>query len=240
MRWSKFVRNVYEMAMCSDNAAAIGFSDDGLCLEVRDPKVLSEAILQKYFKHKNVSSFIRQLNNYGFKTIPVLMSSSIIHCFAHDNFRRGRLDLLEGVMRRGNVTDEAHKMGEKLESLKQRELDLDQRLTQLKRVNDQLSRQNCDLAEENKRLRSGWPVMQDALIRCPPSQQPQQSQQQQQHLQDYNRGGHRMHSGGGPNSEGHPQQQQQHQNGYLQQSDYATSVAEIMPFPAFSLFSDDM
>jgi len=166
IRWSKFVRNVYEMAICLDNSKAIGFSNDGLCLEIRDPKLLSSEILQKYFKHKNVSSFIRQLNNYGFKTIPVLLNSSVVHCFAHDYFRRERMDLLEGVTRRG-AGNETQKLSEKLHEMRQRDSEVDQRMKHLKRINEQLVQQNHDLFEENKRLKASWSVMQETIMRCP-------------------------------------------------------------------------
>ena len=57
------------MANAEDNGFAIGFSSDGNFLEIRDAKQLGEVVLPKYYKHRNVSSFVRQLNNYGFKTI---------------------------------------------------------------------------------------------------------------------------------------------------------------------------
>ena len=152
--------------MCPENSAAIGFSDDGLCLEIRDAKLLSSNILQKYFKHKNVSSFIRQLNNYGFKTIPVLLNSSVIHCFAHDYFRRDRMDLLEGVVRRG-AGNETQKISDKLHEMQQRDNEFEHRLQHLKRANDQLLLQNHELYEENKRLKASWAVMQETFMRYP-------------------------------------------------------------------------
>jgi len=182
-RWSKFVRNLYEMAASTHNAKAVGFSDDGLCLEIRDPKLLSSDVLQNYFKHKNVSSFIRQLNNYGFKTVPILMNSMIAHCFAHDYFQRGRLDMLEGVTRRSGT--ETAKLGDKLSGLKEKESQIIERMRQLKRSNEQLRRQNAELEEENKRLKTNWVAVQESLNKSRMFEQQNQQHQHQQHFQQH-------------------------------------------------------
>jgi hypothetical protein len=234
------------MAMCPDNVAAIGFSSDGMCLEISDVKLLGEAILQKYFKHRNVSSFIRQLNNYGFKTIPVLMSSSVAHSFAHENFQRGRPDLLEGVKRRGNVMDEAQKLTEQLFSLRQRDAELSQRNTHLSRMNEQLAKHNHELAEENKRLRMNWTAPPDHLARYAASHQ-QSHPQEYAHQTTMYRGAdgwvptRMIHSGGGPNAEAVPQplQQQQPPGSMLSHHDYPV-LSESVPFQTFPLFPDEM
>lgn len=152
------------MTIAPENARAVGFSDDGLCLEIRDTKWLSAEVLHKYFKHKNVSSFIRQLNNYGFKTIPLVMNSTLAHCFAHDCFRKGRVDLLEGVVRRGGpIANENNKVSEALHLMKEKESAAEERILKLKRTNDELRKQNEELLEENKRLKANWNVVQDTL-----------------------------------------------------------------------------
>lgn len=179
-RWSKFVRNLYEMAVNPVNARAVGFSSDGLCLEVRDAKMLSAEVLQKYFKHKNVSSFIRQLNNYGFKTVPVVMNSHVTHCFAHDCFQRDRIDLLEGVTRR-TASSDAQKIGERISALREKESEFEQHVTQLARMNEELKRQNAELMEENKRLKHNWMAVQDTLKSRMYEQQQVQPIQQPRH-----------------------------------------------------------
>ncbi|KAH9261277.1 hypothetical protein BASA81_000981 [Batrachochytrium salamandrivorans] len=50
------------------NEAAIGFDTTGVYLELRSHDVLSSVVLPKYFKTGSVTSFVRQLHNYGFRT----------------------------------------------------------------------------------------------------------------------------------------------------------------------------
>ena len=60
---------IVDMVNNESNAESIGFSNDGLSIEIRNTAKLGTEVLPKYFKHGNVSSLIRQLNNYEFKTI---------------------------------------------------------------------------------------------------------------------------------------------------------------------------
>jgi hypothetical protein len=93
-----FIPLLYEMVMNEDHAKAIGFSQSGLCVELRDATVLSGCVLKKYFKHNNVQSFVRQLNNYGFKSIGP--PNRPIPVFAHPCFQRDHIELLAHVKRK--------------------------------------------------------------------------------------------------------------------------------------------
>jgi hypothetical protein len=94
-----FVFTTYEMVNDPKNAMAIGFNDEGNVIEIRDLDLLSEKTLPLYFRHKNVTSFYRQLNSYGFRTTRSSMTN-VVHAFSHDLFRANRPELLSGISRK--------------------------------------------------------------------------------------------------------------------------------------------
>jgi hypothetical protein len=56
---------------------------------IKSGKKLEEKVLPHYFRHKHLSSFIRQLNMYKFSKVNKLAKEKNHMYFKNDHFRRG-------------------------------------------------------------------------------------------------------------------------------------------------------
>lgn len=73
------------------------WNDKGDCFVVKNEFMFASNIMPQYFRHKNFSSFVRQLNFYGFHK---RSSQSSLTSFHHPHFKRGRQDLLHLIQRK--------------------------------------------------------------------------------------------------------------------------------------------
>lgn len=90
-----FLTKTYDLIEGSGANHIVSWNDEGSGFIVWSPVEFSQFLLPRYFKHCNFSSFIRQLNTYGFKK-----SASNRWEFQHDKFRKGERHLLGEITRR--------------------------------------------------------------------------------------------------------------------------------------------
>ncbi|MCO5558864.1 hypothetical protein L7F22_012453 [Adiantum nelumboides] len=90
-----FLFKTYDMVDDATTDAVVSWNPTGTSFVVWDPQHLCLHLLPRYFKHSNFSSFIRQLNIYGFRK-----SDPDRWEFANRGFVRGQRHLLQGIRRR--------------------------------------------------------------------------------------------------------------------------------------------
>ncbi|GER51435.1 heat stress transcription factor HSFA9 [Striga asiatica] len=90
-----FLRKTYEMVDDPSTDSIISWGRAKASFVVWDPHRFSSELLPKHFKHRNFSSFIRQLNTYRFKKI-----NSDIWEFANEGFQHGKKHMLKHITRR--------------------------------------------------------------------------------------------------------------------------------------------
>ncbi|KAG5616892.1 hypothetical protein H5410_016716 [Solanum commersonii] len=94
-----FLTKTYQLIEDQSIDDVISWNEDGSTFIVWNPAEFAKDFLPKYFKHNNFSSFVRQLNTYGFrKVVPDRWE------FANDSFRRGERSQLIDIQRRKVVT----------------------------------------------------------------------------------------------------------------------------------------
>ncbi|PKU68328.1 heat stress transcription factor A-1-like [Dendrobium catenatum] len=90
-----FLTKCYDMVNDPATDDTVCWGDSENTFIIKDQHTFSRDLLPKYFKHSNISSFIRQLNTYGFRKV-----DHDKWVFKNDGFVKGQKVLLKTITRK--------------------------------------------------------------------------------------------------------------------------------------------
>ncbi|KAM5146298.1 LOW QUALITY PROTEIN: heat shock factor protein 3-like [Mantella aurantiaca] len=160
-----FLMKLWALLEDPSNGDVITWNWDGQNFCILDDQRFSKEILPKYFKHNNLSSFIRQLNMYGFRKVMSLESGLVrpergpAMEFQHPFFKKGRAELLEHIKRKISSSvksedaplsqDDLQKLASKLQNLKDGQDNMDEKLENMRRENEALWKEVSSLRRKH-------------------------------------------------------------------------------------------
>lgn len=98
-----FLTKCYDMVNDPATDDTVCWGDSENTFIIKDQHTFSRDLLPKYFKHSNISSFIRQLNTYGFRKV-----DHDKWVFKNEGFVKGQKVLLKTITRKKSTHNNIH------------------------------------------------------------------------------------------------------------------------------------
>ncbi|RKP27542.1 hypothetical protein SYNPS1DRAFT_12518, partial [Syncephalis pseudoplumigaleata] len=166
-----FLNKLYGMVNDASSNRLIHWSDMGTSFIVTRHEDFAREVLPRFFKHGNFSSFVRQLNMYGFHKVPHIQQGVLAADsedaeqweFMNPNFRRDQPDLLYLVQRkRGRALPEIqvaangraidlHQVLQELAAVKKHQMAISEDLREIQYENRQLWSEAVAARERHER-----------------------------------------------------------------------------------------
>ncbi|KDN51956.1 hypothetical protein K437DRAFT_217062, partial [Tilletiaria anomala UBC 951] len=137
----------------------ICWSPSGKTFFVPNQDTFSTHVLPRFFKHNRFTSFVRQLNMYGFHKVPHLHQGALVLAgeielweFMNENFQRDRPDLLQYVVRKNSCAGAGPSAGPNLANTSLHITTLWNTLQSIQRAQSDITRDLHHLSSAQTRL----------------------------------------------------------------------------------------
>ncbi|KAG2201848.1 hypothetical protein INT47_004405 [Mucor saturninus] len=161
-----FLNKLYNMVDDHTTDELIRWSEDGLSFIVVRHEEFAKKVLPRFFKHSNFSSFVRQLNMYGFHKVPHLQNGVLSTEgeterweFSNPHFQRNQPDLLLLVTRKKGRDSEEKETGtvdlhhilDEIAAIKKHQMSISNELKNVQTDNQVLWQENVASRERHHR-----------------------------------------------------------------------------------------
>ena len=149
---TNFVKKTCEMLNNKALSTIVAWTEDGKGFIILDIFAFTNTVLPAYFKHKKLSSFIRQLNMYGFNKLKE--DQEDVYLFSHSSFTRDDKESINSIRRKSSETlnslkkDDIVSMQERLQRFKTQQKSMETSLKNLECLYSQVIEQNQLLVTE--------------------------------------------------------------------------------------------
>ncbi|CAO0796067.1 unnamed protein product [Mucor circinelloides] len=166
-----FVHKLYNMVVDHQYQYLIAWNYTGSSFIVCNIMEFSKDVLPKHFKHNNFSSFVRQLNMYGFHKVNKsprghrTLAENQIWEFSHPKFLKDRPDILDEIKRKSleteNTTRRDH--GDINSHMAMMQVSQSEMVQQLVRLQDNFSQVVRELAETKSRQNKQYQMLKSMM-----------------------------------------------------------------------------